>query len=58
VLGHQAACAQPAATIAAVAGHLQHGEAAGDLAEGDDAGRKRVRQGSAIKNGVIFRGTI
>jgi hypothetical protein len=39
VLGYQAAGAQPAATVAAVAGYLQHGEAAGDLAEGDDAQR-------------------
>src|SRR6201999_2748785 len=36
-LGQQTLGAQPAATIAAVAEHAQHGKAAGDLAEGDDA---------------------
>jgi hypothetical protein len=41
MLGHQAIGAQPAAPVTAVAGHVQHGEACGNLAEGNDA----VRQG-------------
>jgi hypothetical protein len=38
MLRHQASGAQPAATIAAVARDLQHGEAVGDPGEGDNAG--------------------
>ena len=40
VLGEEAVHAEPAASIAAVAGDLRHGQAAGDLAEGDDAWRQ------------------
>jgi hypothetical protein len=39
MLGQQSIHAEPAASIAAVAGYGQDGEAWGDLAEGDDAGR-------------------
>lgn len=37
VLAHQPGNAEPAAAIAAVARDLQHGQAIGDLAEGEEA---------------------
>jgi hypothetical protein len=39
VLGYQAMSVQPAASVAAVARHIQHGKPRNDLAEGDDAER-------------------
>jgi hypothetical protein len=42
MLCHQPGGAEASATVAAVARHVQHWEADGDLAKGDEAGGHRV----------------
>jgi hypothetical protein len=49
MLGHQPIGAKASTTVAAVTGHLQHGESAGDLVQSDDAGG---HQTSAVASGL------
>jgi hypothetical protein len=57
MLRHQAGDVEPSATVTAIARHVEHEEAGGDLAEGDEAGGQGLSPFSDCPKGT-FSGSV